>query len=137
MRRVYASIAATVLLIPRLVFAQGNNGGFVPLADYSGSRLQQSFGSPDLSSYLNSLFQLSLSVGAILAVVMLVYGGYLYMGSDMWATKQRAKQVITDAVIGLLVLLGIYLILYQINPCILSLHIGGGLNIGTSNSACQ
>jgi hypothetical protein len=45
------------------------------------------------------------------------------MGSDIWSTKQHAKDVFRDAVVGLLLLLAIYLILYQINPDILSLSV--------------
>jgi hypothetical protein len=76
---------------------------FVPLAKYDNSQvLQGVVKAGNLPEYLNRLFQVSLSVGAILAVIMLVYGGYLYMGSEMWTSKQKARQVITDAVIGLL-----------------------------------
>src|SRR3989344_1988095 len=54
--------------------------------------------------------------------VPLAYAGYLYMGqSDMWSHKGEAKQIITDVTIGFLLLLAIYLILYQINPDILKL----------------
>ena len=54
---------------------------------------------------------------------MIVWGGYLYMFKDSFAAKTNAKEKITNAVIGLLLLLGIYLILYQINPQILNLSI--------------
>ena len=68
---------------------------------------------PDL---LNALFKISLSVGAVLALLRIAYSGYLYMGSaDMWSTKSHAKEVLADAVIGLILLLAIWLILNQIN----------------------
>ena len=112
------------VFLPLVTLAQSTQSQFVPLANYQGSRqFQSAFRATSLSQYLNALFQISLSVGAILAVVMIVYGGYLYMGSDMWANKQKAKQVITDAIIGLLLLLAIYLILFQIDRNILSLKI--------------
>lgn len=135
MARIFRGI---VLLSSAVAPAMVSAAQIVPLANYENSSLKPMFGANDLSQYLNALFQFSLSIGAILAVIMIVYGGYLYMGSDMWATKQKAKQKITDAVIGLLLLLGIYLILYQINPCILSLQIGGW-NIGGSSgvSGCS
>jgi hypothetical protein len=41
--------------------------------------------------------------------------------SDMWSHKGAAKEIIQDVTLGLLLLLGIYLILYQVNPDILTL----------------
>lgn len=136
-----ALLAAVALSLPLFALADsagGQGSNFVPLANYQSSTLNTVYASNNLAGYLSALFSFSLSIGAIIAVVMIVIGGYLYMGSDMWATKNKAKEMIRDAIIGLLLLLGIYLILYQINPCILSLQVSG-LNIGGSygNAACQ
>lgn len=99
--------------------------GFVPLADYTKStQLNQALqNNGNLSQYLNDIFTVAISFGAIAAVVRITWGGFLYMGTDMWDKKGRAKQIISDAVIGLLILLGIYLILYQINPDLLNFNI--------------
>jgi hypothetical protein len=98
---------------------------FVPLADYSKStQFSNIFASNSLSGYINAIFTTLLSVGAILAVLRIAYAGYLYMGSaDMWGNKQQAREMLGDAIIGLLLLFGIYLILYQINPNLLNLNI--------------
>ena len=65
---------------------------------------------------------MALSAGAILAVLRLGYAGWLYMGAaDMWGSKQHAKDVIMDAVLGLLLLIGIWIVLNQINPNLLNL----------------
>ena len=83
---------------------------------------------PDL---LNGLFTFGLSVGAMLAVLRIAYAGWLYMGSaDMWSKKGEGIAVFQDAILGLLLLLGVWLILFQINPDILNLDFtrsfGGG-----------
>ncbi len=98
-------------------------GGFVPLADVSQSpKLVNLYGSQDFSSFINGLFKFAIAIGAIVAVLRLAYAGYLYMGqSDMWSHKGQAKTIIADVTLGLLLLLSIYLILYQINPDILTL----------------
>ena len=44
------------------------------------------------------------------------------MGTDLWTSKNDAKEIIKDAVLGLMLLLGMYIILYQINPDILELN---------------
>lgn len=117
-------LVAAVFVVPVIVFA---DNGFVPLADVSGSSklsgLYSNSGSGDLSSFINSLFKFALAAGAVAAVLRLTYAGYLYMGqADMWSHKGQAKQIIGDVTLGLLLLLGIWLILYQINPDILKLN---------------
>jgi hypothetical protein len=110
-------------------------GTFVPLTNgvpgsSSGSSLGPTLsgfftqtGSGSLAGFFNAAFTLALSAGAILAVLRLAYAGWLYMGAaDMWGSKQKAKDVIFDAVLGLLLLIGIYIILYQIDPTLLNLN---------------
>ena len=113
------ALASICLLIPIFAHAQG----FVPLAKApDNSKLGQLTTSSDFSGFINGIFKFAIAIGAIAAVLRLAYAGYLYMGqSDMWSHKGEAKQIITDVTIGLLLLLGIYLILYQINPDILKL----------------
>ena len=128
MRRFLITIGCIVLFtFPAITFAvdctTDKTTGFVPLACYQGSALDTLYSENSLSGFFNKLFTFSLSIGAILAVVMIVWGGYLYMFKDSFASKLNAKEKITNAVIGLLLLLGIYLILYQINPQILNLNI--------------
>ena len=97
--------------------------GFVPLAQTpSGSKLGQLYTSTDFSNFINGLFKFAIALGAIAAVLRIAYAGYLYMGqSDMWSQKGVAKGIIQNVTLGLLLLLAIYLILYQINPDILTL----------------
>jgi hypothetical protein len=94
----------------------------VPLANYGSGKLSQIYSgsTSDLSAFVNNLFIFAISLGAVLAVLRLSYAGYLYMGqSDMWSHKGQAKDIIQNTILGLLLLLSIYLILYQINPTIL------------------
>ncbi len=44
------------------------------------------------------------------------------MGTDVFSKKNDAKTILQDAVLGLLLLLGTYLILNQINPDLLNLN---------------
>jgi len=97
---------------------------FVPLADTPAeSQIGKLYGdTANLASLVNGFFKIALAVGAIAAVLRIAYAGYLYMGqSDMWSTKGKAKEIISDVILGLLLLLSIYLILNQINPDILNL----------------
>jgi len=97
---------------------------FVPLANIApqSSKLGNLYGSTDLSSYINGVFAFAIGIGAVVAVLRLAYAGFLYMGSDMWTSKGKAREVIGDVVLGLFLLLAIWLILNQINPDILKLQ---------------
>ncbi|OGG51016.1 hypothetical protein A2763_00220 [Candidatus Kaiserbacteria bacterium RIFCSPHIGHO2_01_FULL_54_36] len=111
---IFAFVCAC-LLAPFLVHAQ--TGNFVPLAETPGGKLAELYSSPDLSGFINGLFKFGIALGAIIAVLRLAYAGYLYMGqSDMWSHKGEARTIIADVTLGLLILLSIYLILFQINP---------------------
>ena len=130
---------AVVYSLPHVSFAQatanlGNQSQptatnqtteFVPLAVYDKSpKFVTAFKSKTLADYLNNIFEIVISIGGILAVLRIAYAGYLYMGSaGMWSTKEKAKEMLGDAIIGLLLLFAIYLILNLINPDLLNLNV--------------
>ncbi|MFZ2555417.1 MAG: hypothetical protein WAZ27_04825 [Minisyncoccia bacterium] len=84
-----------------------------------------------LGDFFNGLFYAALAAGAMLAVLRLGYAGFMYMTSDIWSSKQKATEMIQQAVTGLLLLLAVYLILFQINPDILNLEILRSINPST------
>ncbi len=74
---------------------------------------------PELVSYL---FTFSIMIAGLAAFSMLVYGGLRYLTSaGNAATQKDARDTITSAIVGLLLLLGSYLLLQLINPDILIL----------------
>lgn len=114
------------MLIVCAPFITCADNGFVPLAPTpSSGPLSQLYSTPsgDLSVFINAVFRFAIAVGAIAAVLRLAFAGYLYMGqADMWSHKGEAKKIIGDVTLGVLLLLGIWLILNQINPDILKLN---------------
>ena len=130
-----AFCGSTVLLATTIVH---DTGGFVPLANSDQSpMLQEVYKSTGLGEYINVLFKVSLSVGAILAVVRIAYAGYLYMGTDMWGNKQKAREVLGDVTLGILLLLSIFLILNQINPQLLDLSVLNNKNANQISAPSQ
>lgn len=118
--------AAKKLLLSLRTRSQGVLfAAFAPLADITNSpKLQALYDSDqNLVTYINSLFKIAISIGAIIAVVKLGIAGYMYMGGDMWHTKEKAKDTIRDVFFGLFLLLSIFLILKQINPNLLKLDV--------------
>lgn len=65
-------------------------------------------------------FQLLLGVGSTVAVVMLVMGALTYMFSDVLNSKKNALGRIRNAMWAIVLLVSSYLILYTINPDLIS-----------------
>ena len=126
-----ALLAFAIIFVAAAAHAQAplcDGKGFCALATARlSSKLGQLYGTTSLAGFLNGLFTAAISVGAILAVLRIAYAGYEYMTSDAWGNKARAKEIIGDVVLGLLLLLGTYLILDQINPNLLNLDMLQGL----------
>ncbi len=85
---------------------------------------------PFLAQYIGGIYTYALGISTIIAIIMVVYGGFLYliepvkeqMGIGSSKTTVTGKEIIKDAVMGLLVLYGAYFILWQINPNLVSLR---------------
>lgn len=71
---------------------------------------------PYLAIYLSAFQKYLLGIGIILAAIMLVVGGFKYLISATGAKVQQSKEMIEDALIGLVLLLGCYVILANVNP---------------------
>jgi hypothetical protein len=87
-----------------------------------------------LGDYLNQIFQIALGILMVLAVIMIVVGGVQYMTSEAIFQKTEAKDTITKAVAGLILGLGIFVILNTINPRLLEIDFGEGIDIARINT---
>ena len=72
-----------------------------------------------LSSYLNPMINIFIGICAVLAVIMILFGGIQYMTSELISSKEEGKERIEHAVLGLLLALGAWSILNTINPNLL------------------
>lgn len=70
----------------------------------------------NFGAFLNGMMKILISLGAVLAVLLIVIGGFQYITSASEGGKGSAKERIENALIGLAILLGSYLILNTINP---------------------
>jgi hypothetical protein len=78
----------------------------------------------DLKSYIESIYQFAIWAVGIAAVLMITIGGFMYLTSAGNTSKMDiAKRVVTDAIIGLVVALSAYLILYVINPDLIKINL--------------
>lgn len=76
----------------------------------------------DFPSYVNSIYKFGIWAIGICAMLMIMIGGFMYITSaGNNASMGKAKGIITDAIIGLVMALMAYLILYEINPDLVKL----------------
>jgi formylglycine-generating enzyme required for sulfatase activity len=71
---------------------------------------------PYLAIYITAFQKYLFGISLVAAALMLVYGGLLYILSGTGAKVRDAKGLIQDALIGLGIILGAYVILANINP---------------------
>jgi|GEM_PF-3373057 len=79
-----------------------------------------------LARYIKAWYKFGVGIAGILAVLMIAYGGVVWLFSGGASEKiGHAKELITGAVIGLVLALGSYLILNTVNPNLVSLKVNG------------
>jgi|GEM_PF-4021713 len=75
-----------------------------------------------LKTYISEIYTFGIGAGAFLAVVMIMWGGFLYItASGMSAQAEKGKHAIQMAFLGLIILFTSYIMLQTINPAILTL----------------
>ncbi len=86
----------------------------VPLPGITGTATS------NLPEYLVALFRVTLGLAAVLAVIQITIGGVEYMSTDAISGKEDGKERITQAIYGLILAIGAWLILNTVNPRILT-----------------
>ncbi len=57
--------------------------------------------SVNANNYLSGLFMLTIALAGAIAVLRLIYAGFLYMGTDVITNKNEAKGIINETLFGL------------------------------------
>ncbi len=73
-------------------------------------------GAKDPAGLVSSFYKIALGLAGAAALGVLIYGAVLWTLSGAVTSKQDAREWISGALWGLVLLLGAYLILYTINP---------------------
>ncbi|MBN2853947.1 hypothetical protein JXK06_00190 [Patescibacteria group bacterium] len=70
-----------------------------------------------ISKYVSAIYNYGLTVGGILAALMLMAGGLLWLTSGGDSSRvSKAKGLISGSITGLIILFSAYMILYEVNP---------------------
>ncbi len=98
------------------VYAETQSYDYIPLEALPGVSKEGT----NLSSYLSAIFNIGIGLAGALAVLMIVVGGIGYIaGASNPSARSEAKKKITDAIIGLILAMASWLILYTVNPDLL------------------
>lgn len=100
--------------------------GYTPLAPLPGTFTEAgNVKTTNITTYLSGAIKLLIAVGAALAVLFAVIGGTQYVAAGISPdAKSDAKSKITNAFIGLTLILTSYLILNSINPALVQFKEG-------------
>ncbi len=136
-------LVAAIFLIPQLSFSEGvvelkgvqtstgdcswgrTDGKYCMLAPipYLGGETVDVYGG-GLSSYLKAIYRMGIIAAIALSIIMITMGGLKYASTDAINGKEEGKQMIQQALLGLVLALMSYLLLQQINPALLRSDIG-------------
>ncbi|MEK7390639.1 MAG: hypothetical protein AAB635_00700 [Patescibacteria group bacterium] len=94
-------------------------GEYTPLVKLPGIDKAEANNLPE---YLKAMFKLLLGVAGALAVIMITLGGIEYMSTDSMFGKEEGKKKINNALLGLLLAIGAWLILFTVNPKLLEFN---------------
>ncbi|MDO8621648.1 MAG: peptidoglycan recognition family protein [bacterium] len=83
---------------------------------YTDSGTPTSVGIPWIGDYIAAIYRWAVPVGAVLATVVIMIGGVVWLTSGGAGRLSTAKDWITNAVLGLMLLVGSYVVLNLINP---------------------
>lgn len=74
----------------------------------------------NLTTYIPAIIKLTIGIAAVLAFIMITFGGIRYATADAIGAKEDGKKHIENALWGLILVIGAYAILNTLNPKMLS-----------------
>lgn len=118
---------------PHMSYAQTSNDYqlLAPIPIGGGSGSVNSVSTNNFSDYAQNIISFLIGFAAVLAVLMIMFGGFTYMTSEALGGKESGKEMMLNAVYGLLLILASFLILQTINPELLNLNLNIGSITGT------
>ena len=71
---------------------------------------------PFLADYINGVYRFSITLGMLLAIIMVMWGGFRYLAGATVDSVSRGKEIIENAVAGFAILLGAVALLNTVSP---------------------
>lgn len=120
-KTVFVLSALSFFAVASTAFAQG----FTPLAPIPGltDNVTSIISSGSFEDFFNNLYKYCVGLAATLAVVMIIWGGLEISTQDSVSKQGAGRERITQAVLGLILVLSPVLVFSIINPRILNLSL--------------
>jgi|GEM_PF-1008733 hypothetical protein len=127
-----------VVFMPMTTFAaKGTDAdNYVPLAP-SFVSVPDAKSGVNFETYVIGIFRTAIILAVVLAVLMIVWGGFEYLSTDSIMGKSDAKKKWENAGFGLALVLAAYLILNTINPNLVAGPAGGIKKVETRGGRGQ
>lgn len=123
-------LVGMILFAAPAVFAQTQ----ITISSSVPGSYPQTSGTGGPGSFVANFYQFALAIGGVLAFGVIVYGGIKYMTSaGNPSGESDAKEWIEAALLGLLLLVGVYFILSVINPQLLNLNLPSLVSVDLSS----
>lgn len=124
------AVLTPLVVVSTATAATTDTSNFVPDIKLPGQFESEPQDSQLMGKYFRAVYIYMVYVVGVLAVVMLIYGGVKWVAAAGNAGQiNDAKDVITNAIIGLVIGLTSFLLLNIINPKLLSLSLPGVTNV--------
>ncbi len=115
---IFFSVSVLFLGLATHAYAQG----FVGLAPVPGlTDIQPTEGG--LAAFFNNLYKFAIGAAAVLAVIMIIWGGLEISTQDSVGNQSAGRDKIRNAILGLVLVLSPVLVFSLINPSILNLSL--------------
>lgn len=75
-----------------------------------------------MSVYISGFYKYLIGFSTIAAIILIMIGGFQYAAAGGYGETSKAKERIKNAVIGLVLLMSVYLILWTVNPQLVALR---------------
>lgn len=116
-RGIILCLVAVVLLVGFSHFALAQS--YIPMEKLPGSP-----GASTFKDYILAIYNFAIWAVGIAALLMISIGGFMYFTAAGNTSKTtKAKEIISDALIGVVVTMVAWLILYVINPDLVNINL--------------
>ena len=116
---------STLSFVPQPTFAADTTAPaeYTMLAPIPGLTTPGSKGTTNLTTFLPAVVKLMIGLATAFALLRIFQGGIQYLSTDAFSGKSAGKETITNAIVGLLLTIGAYTLLYTINPRLVSFNL--------------
>lgn len=120
-RKILILFIAPLFLTPfSYSFAQTDYSVLAPLPNTTigncGTAAKDPACQTTLAKYIPAIYLLAVGIAVAMAFVVITFGGITYATSDALSGKQDGRRLITNALSGLILVIGSYVIINTINP---------------------